>query len=437
LISFRNISRTKPYLRTVLVFILLHIAISLLFFIPLSQIFYYEPGSLELSFAKQMLSGDIPYRDFNSEYPPLALFIFYLPALIRNTNPAYSLLFAGEMMLFDLAIVYFVADIASYVKLPVMRTLATYTLLLLAVGPIMAIRFDLMPAALIVAALWAFIKGKNTLAWFILALGVTGKIYPLIVAPAFGFYLLRNRQFKTLIKGVAAFSLTMLACNLPFFLMNPAGFMSIVTYHGQRGIQCESTWASALLIDQILGGPKVMGIFDFGSWNLSSTLADRLAPLAFPLTAMLLLAMYGVFVWLLWKRTDRTRYNSDGIEPDAARFIIAYATLAIAVFMAGDKVFSPQFLIWLFPTVPLLNFKWQPAYTLLFVIMGFITQFIFPYKYYEYSLFLTPFVLIGALRNLLLIIFATLIILTNGVKTELPEYQTERALVSAGGRRMN
>jgi uncharacterized membrane protein len=424
-------------MRTLLVFLLLHIGIFLLLFIPLSQIFYYAPGTMELSVARQMLAGNIPYRDFTSEYPPLALLMFYLPALILDSNPAYGLLFTGEMLLFDLAIVYFIADIALHIQLPVTRTLTTYTLLLLAVGPIMAIRFDLMPAALIVAALWAFIKGKNALAWAILALGVTGKIYPLIVAPAFGFYLLRNRQFKTLFKGVAAFSLTLLACNLPLFLMNPGGFIGIVTYHGQRGIQCESTWASAVLIDRILGGPEVKGLFDFGSWNISSPLADSLSPIAFPLTALLIFAMYGVFAWLLWKRTDRTRYNSNGIGPDAARFIIGYATLAIAVFMAGNKVFSPQFLIWLFPTVPLLNLKWQPVYTLLFIIMGLITQFIFPYKYLEYSSFLTPFVLILALRNFLLILFALLVILTNGVQAELPEYQAERVLVSAGSRRMN
>jgi uncharacterized membrane protein len=288
--------------------------------------------------------------------------------------------------------------------------------LLLTVGPIMAVRFDLMPAALVVAAIWAFIKGKNVLAWLIVALGVTGKIYPLIIAPAFGFYLLCNREFKMLLKGVAAFSLAMLAFNLPFFLMNPGGFIGIVTYHGQRGIQCESTWASAVLIDQMLGGPEVKGIFDFGSWNITSPLADSLAPIALPLTAILLLAMYAVYVWTLWKRTAKTRYNSNGIGTEAARFIIGYATLAVIVFMAGNKVFSPQFLIWLIPTVPLLNLKWQPVYTLLFIIMGLITQFIFPYKYGEYSSFLTPFVLILALRNLLLILLAVLIILTNGLK---------------------
>lgn len=414
-------TRTKADRRTVLAFILLHIAIFLLLFIPISQIFYSSPGGLELSVAKDILAGNVPYRDFTSEYPPLALLIFYLPALIVDSNPAYGLLFAGEMLLLDLAIVWFLADIASYVRLPVTRTLAIYTLLLLAVSPIMAVRFDLLPAALVVAALWAFIKGKNVLAWAIVALGVTAKIYPIIIAPVFGLYLLRNRQFRTLAKGVAAFSLTMLACNLPFFLMNPEGFMGIITYHGERGIQCESTWASAILVYHILGGPPVMGVFDFGSWNLLSPLADSLAPIALPVTALLLLAIYGLFVWLLWKRTPPTRYNAKGIDVDAARFIIAYATVSIAVFMAGNKVFSPQFLIWLFPTVPLLNPKWQRVFIPLFVIMGLATQFIFPYKYSEYTLFLTPFVLVTAMRNLLLIIFAVLVILTNGLRKELPD----------------
>lgn len=431
MISYKGIAKTKPDVVAILIFILLHIAIFTLLFIPLSQLFYYAPGSMELSFAKQMLNGGIPYRDFTSEYPPLALLVFYIPALIRSSNPAYALLFASEMMLLDLIIVYLIADIASYIQIPVTRTLAIYTLLLLAVGPIIVVRFDLLPAALIIAAIWAFIKGKNVLAWIFVALGVAAKLYPLIIAPAIGFYLLRNRQFRTLVNGIFAFSMTLLFGNLPFFLINPGGFMNIITYHSQRGIQCESTYASLLLIQQILGGPTVKSIFNFGSWNITSPLADSLARIALPLTAVLLLAMYGIYVWILWKRTGKMMYLPPGIEPGAAKLIIGYVTLAIAIFMAGNKVFSPQFLIWLIPTVPLLNNRWQAVYTMLFIIMGAITQFIFPYKYMEYGAFLTPYVLMLALRNFLLILLAVLIVLTTRVKEEIPWYRPDEARFAA------
>ena len=432
MISYKDITKTRPDVVAILIFILLHIAIFTLFFIPLSQLFYYAPGSMELSFAKQMLNGGIPYRDFTSEYPPLALLVFYIPALIRSSNPAYALLFASEMMLLDLIIVYLIADIASYIQIPVTRTLAIYTLLLLAASPLIVIRFDVLPAMLVIAALWAFIKGKNVLAWVFVALGVTAKLYPIIIAPAFGFYLLRNHQFRKLVNGILAFSTTMLAGNLPFFLMDPGNFINIITYHGQRGIQCESTYASLVLIEQILGGPAVKGIFNFGSWNITSPLADSLARIALPFIAVLLLAMYGIYVWIIWKRTDKTMYLPSGIEPGAAKLIIGYVTLAIAIFMAGNKVFSTQFLIWLIPTVPLLNRRWQAVYTMLFIIMGAITQFIFPYKYMEYGAFLTPYVLILALRNFLLILLAVLIVLTNGIKREPADCQPERVLITAG-----
>ncbi len=431
MISYKDITKTRPDVVAILIFILSHIAIFTLLFIPLSQLFYYAPGSIELSFAKQMLNGGIPYRDFTSEYPPLALLVFYIPALIRSSNPAYALLFASEMMLLDLIIVYLIADIASYIQIPVTRTLAIYTLLLLAVGPITVIRFDLLPAALIIAAIWAFIKSKNVLAWVFVALGVTAKLYPLIIAPAFGFYLLRNHQFRKLVNGILAFSTTMLAGNLPFFLMDPGNFINIITYHGQRGIQCESTYASLVLIEQIMGGPTVKGIFNFGSWNVTSPLADSLAKIALPLTAVALLAMYGIYVWILWKRTDKTMYLPSGIEPGIARLIIGYVTLSVAIFMAGNKVFSPQFLIWLIPTVPLLNRRWQAVYTMLFIIMGAITQFIFPYKYMEYGAFLTPYVLMLALRNFLLILLAVLIVLTTRVKVEITWYRPDEARFAA------
>lgn len=431
MISYRAKARTRPDTPTVLIFILLHMAIFILLFIPLSQLFYYSPGLFELSVAKQMLDGGIPYRDFTSEYPPLALLIYYLPALIQSSYPAYGLLFAAEMLVIDLIIVYLIADIAAYVEMPVTRTLTAYTVILLAVGPIIVARFDLLPTMLVVAALWAFIKGKNLLAWGFVALGVTAKLYPIIIAPAFGFYLLRNRQFRTLINGIFAFSVTILACNLPFFLLSPGGFLNIITYHGQRGIQCESTYASLMLIGQILGKTRVSGVFNYGSWNVTSPLADSLAKIALPLTAAALLLMYGLYIWILWKRTDRTTSFSSGIDRGAAKFIIGYVTLSIAIFMAGNKVFSPQFLIWLMPTVPLLNRRWQTVYPVLFVVMGLITQFIFPYKYMEYGAFLTPYVLMLALRNFLLILLAMLIVLTTSVKEEIPWYQPDEARFTA------
>lgn len=385
--SYNENIRAKPDMQTVLIFFLVHIAIFILLFIPLSQLFYYGPGSMELSVAKQILSGGVPYRDFTSEYPPLALLIFYIPALVRDSNPAYGLVFAVEMMLFDLLNIYLISDIASYLKLPQNRTLTIYTLLLLAVGPIIVARYDLLPAMLVLAATWAFVTGKNTLTWVLVALGVTAKIYPIVIAPVFGFYLLRNRDFRQIINAIISFSITMLVCNLPFFLMNPANFIGIVTYHSERGIQCESTYASLLLTLQVLGKTQVNGVFNFGSWNITSPFADNLAKIALPLTAVILLAIYGLFAWILWHRTDKKPYLSSGIDMDGAKLVIAYVTLSVAIFMAGNKVFSPQFLIWLIPIVPLLNGKWQTVYTLIFVIIGFITQFIFPYKYMEYSNF--------------------------------------------------
>ncbi len=432
---FKSNSNNRPDIPTLIIFFLLHIAIFVLLFIPISQLFYYSPGAFELGVAKQILNGGIPYRDFTSEYPPLALLIYYIPALIQSGYPAYGFVFAAEMLFFDLIIVYLVADIATYIELPLVRTLTIYTIVLLAVGPIIVARFDLLPAVLVLAAVWAFIKGKNVLSWVIVALGVTAKLYPLVIAPALGFYLLRNREFRRLFTGVGAFTATMLACNLPFFLMNPTGFAGIITYHGDRGIQCESTYASIVLIGKALGLTDVTGVFNYGSWNIASPFADSLAKIALPLTAVFLLAMYGVYVWFLWKKTDKTPYLSTGIDIGHAKFIIGYVTLAVAIFMAGNKVFSPQFLIWLIPTMPLLNGKWQPVYTLIFVTMGLITQFIFPYKYTEYGSFQTAYVLILALRNFLLIFLGGLIMLTTGTK-HVPEFApAERVPVTVSERK--
>jgi hypothetical protein len=418
LYPFNFMDWLKSERRPVIICMLVHIAIFFFFFLPLSQLFYPAPGDLELFYARDMLRGNVPYRDFDCEYPPLALLSFILPALFCFTNPGYSLLLAGEMLLFDLIIICLIADAARHSGLSVNNTLLSYTLIVMAVGPIMAIRFDLLPALCVTAALWAFIKGKNVAAWAFTALGMAGKIYPIVIAPALGLYLLRHHQFKSFFAGLTAFGLTLAVTCLPLFLMSPAGFMRIVTYHSQRGIQCESTWASGLLLWAKMGGPPLDGFYDFGSWNVASPAADKLASLALPLTALVLFVMYTIYAVELVRRMPRTRYDASGIGKREARFIIGYTTVVIALFMLGNKVFSPQFLIWIMPLVPLLSPGWRGLTTLLFVVMGLLTQFIFPYKYSEYCSFATPYVLIGVLRNTLLLLLTIIFGLTNKLEEE-------------------
>jgi len=90
--------------RPLVFFALLH---ALLFLAVFANLDYLVGGnSFERGFAAKILEGMVPYSDFASEYPPLALFSFLIPALLSLTQPLYDIFFALEIFLLDLVSLY-------------------------------------------------------------------------------------------------------------------------------------------------------------------------------------------------------------------------------------------------------------------------------------------------------------------------------------------
>jgi uncharacterized membrane protein len=397
-----------------------HVLVFALIFVPLSHLFYYGPGAMELHVARQIQQGQLPYRDFQLEYPPLAVLSFVLPSLMSSQNQVYSLAFAGEMLLLDLLILWLIKILTVHLNISINRSLGVYTALLIAVGPIVVCRYDLLPAALTLAALTAFVSGWNIAAWALVALGVTAKLYPIIIAPIMGLYLLRNGQVRKIIIGGLSFIFTLLAFNLPFYLLSPGNFLSILTYHAQRGLHSESTYASGIFIGKILGQiSEVKGIFDFGSWNIDTPLADRLARLSFPISAALLMIIYILFAWQLWKKPAESKERRE-MPAETASLLIQFATVTVIVFMISTKVFSAQYLIWLMPLLPVVDSKCYKARWLLFATTGLLTQYIFPYNYLNFESFKTLYILVIVIRNAIMLALAFILILSGRTRGKEP-----------------
>jgi uncharacterized membrane protein len=421
--------QTNPK-RTIIVFAAAHVIIFLGLLPALALIYKFGAGSLENYIAQKMLDGQIPYHDFASEYPPLALLSFLLPGIFFQTVVPYSWAFAAEMMICDLLALLMLADLASTFKISVRNTLVVYTLLILATGPILVARYDLLPAMLMLAAVWAFIKGKNKLAWVAAALGFAAKLYPIIIVPFFFIYQVKNRQYGRLIQGGAAFLTVLLVLFLPWAVIDANGFWHSFTYHFERGLHAESTYGTALLTGQVLGLTKVDGALTYGSWNLSSPLADSLAKISFPLMAGFLLIIYGLFTWRIRKNSP-SELSTEMSEPSALR-LLQYATLSVAVFLLTNKVFSAQYLAWLCPLIPLVAAGREYFVPLLFMVAAILTQYVYPYNYIPFELGKALPVIVLTFRNLLLIVMAVAIAVAKRQEEDFYQISGNRALRSGG-----
>ncbi len=258
--------------------VVIHILLFLAVFLLWSYVFYEyyapSPGAVEKNIILDIMAGQIPYIDFECEYPPVALLLFIIPGLIFRALPSYYIAFTVEMLLFDILAVFLITFIAKRINISKVKALTTYTLLIaIAAGPILTQRYDLAPAVMVLASVAAFLAGKNKTAWAILALGVMAKIFPIVVAPVFAIWLLMKKQYTRLYKGIAVFAGVILLTVLPWLIMDASSLGSFLTYHLDRGLHAESTYGSLIILGQHFGWTSVNYDFSFGSFNITSGLA--------------------------------------------------------------------------------------------------------------------------------------------------------------------
>ena len=345
-------------------------------------------------YGEAMAAGQVPYRDFDLEYPPAALPVFWLPTL----GPAehYASIFEALMAICAVAMLALVLRALVSLDASTTRLLAVAVLVglfPLALGSVVLSRYDLWPAALTVAALAAVLGGRDRLGLAVLGLAVTAKIYPLVLLPPILVYVARRRGGREAAVGLGAFALVVALLVLPFLVVAPGGLADSLQRQLDRPLQIESLGASVLLAAHQLGLYDPTVVSTFGSQNLEGSLPDALA-----LVQTLVQAIALVAVWLLFARGPAT--------PE--RLVVACAG-SVVVFVAFGKVLSPQFLVWLVPLVPLAAGRTGLTVAAILGAALVTTHLWFPTRYWD-VVALEPAGWLVLVRNLLLVALAAVLV---------------------------
>lgn len=320
------------------------------------------------NYGDAMARGEVPYRDFELEYPPGALPVFLIPEV--GSDESYDELFDVLMLVLGAATVVLVAVALYGVGAPPAALyggvmLAALTPLL--IGPLILSRFDLWPVLLVVASLAALVHERMRLGLGLLGAAVATKIFPLVLLPLGVLYVWRKRGPREALISLGVFAAVVLVIFGPFLLAAPGGVVDSITRQTDRPLQIESLGASLLLAAHRTQIYDATVVSSFGSQNLAGPLPDTLATVQTLLQALAIAA-----VWIVFARSDR------GKEP----LLIASAA-AVCAFIAFGKVLSPQFLIWLLPLAPFLVLRRAYLQLGLFAATLVVTQLWFPYRYWE------------------------------------------------------
>jgi len=338
-------------------------------------------------YGERMANGQIPYRDFELEYPPGALPAFLLPAV--GSSGDYEAAFQALMLLCGCAAIALVAVAlagagASTVEIGAGVALAAVAPLLL--GQVILTRFDLWPAALVTGALAGLVSGRPRLGLGVLGAAVAAKLYALVLLPLAVLFVWRQRGRREALLSLGVFAAVLVVVVGPFLALAPGGLVDSVTRQTGRPLQVESLGAALLLAADRMHLYDATVETSHGSQNLVGELPDDLASAE----TVLLAAAVG-FVWFLFARSSRS--------PDR---LLAASGAAVVAFVAFGKVLSPQFLIWLIPLVPLVRGRAGLGPALILAAALLATQLWFPRRYWD-VVAVGPAVWLVLARDLLLV----------------------------------
>ncbi|MFI5300755.1 MAG: glycosyltransferase 87 family protein [Polyangiales bacterium] len=288
-----------------------------------------------------------PYREVAIEYPPIALPFLMLPALVAASFATFAVLFGATMGALLVASAWLVARVGELNAAARLRAYGLGCAMLLAHGAISVQRLDAIVAGCLAIAFAGAVKRDARILGLGVGLAFAAKILPALVVLPLVAVDARAWSRRARLELVAIASIVGALGLLPLALAGESGWHGFFGYHGQRGLQVESTLAVLLETARWIAGHAQPATLSYGSWNVAGGVADALAKLSLPLTALAMLIVTAV-VW----RSDAEEH--DRVEPRAERAALAMLAGCVTLWLTG-KVFSPQYLTWAIPLVMVLR----------------------------------------------------------------------------------
>jgi hypothetical protein len=284
--------------------------------------------------AKAIKEGGLPYRDQDIEYPPLSIPVLIAPAYVDEDTQGFVDGFMWEMLAFDLGVVILLALGLPGGERRVLGALGVYTVGVVALsgvilapslidtGPLVLVRFDLVPALLVLAAVLARDRGRSATWSALLSLGAAVKAFPLLLYPV----LLRGERNPR--RVIVAGAIPLLLCAAAV-LVTGDEFGSAIGYHADRPLQVESLGASAFEVAGAFGAGVGTAV-GHGGYEIAASGA---------MVVRWLSVLAGLLLYVLLVRA--------GWRSRATNLELATALTAVLVVFA--PVLSPQFLLWILP----------------------------------------------------------------------------------------
>jgi uncharacterized membrane protein len=268
------------------------------------------------------LQGDMEYLEYpvlTGVFMEVAAWLTPGSGSLQHQEQVYWFVNAGMLMV-----------CAAVIAVCVSRTHARrpWDGLLVALAPAFAltatINWDLLAVALTAAAMLMWARGRSLAFGVLLGLATAAKLYPVLLLGALLVLCWRAGKWRDFAIALGGATIAWLAVNLPVMAFAFEGWSKFYTFSQERGVDFGSFW---LIWAQNSTSPP--------STDTVNTLASLL----------MLLCCAGIAV-LTFTAPRRPRFAQ-------------LAFLIVAAFIVTNKVYSPQYVLWLVPLAALARPKWR------------------------------------------------------------------------------
>ena len=243
-----------------------------------------------------------------------------------------------------------------------------------ALGPLVFTRFDVVPAALVAAALLGLSAGRAASSGALAGLGAGFKLWPAAAFPA----LLVPLEWRTRLHALAGIACAGLALGVATAAAAGWGRLwSPLISQAQRGLQLEAFAALPLLWARYFDAS--------GGWSVRYAECKCHEIFGPGVPAAIQSGTYALLLGSIAVLALHARAFTAPPERRTAAVSAILAALVVIAWLIGGRVFSPQYLIWLAAPMAVLGaLPGRPLPTAdvaLIVLIALLTHVVFPYGY--------------------------------------------------------
>ena len=263
------------------------------------------------------------------EYPVLTGGFMQVASMITSAITSIATTDSPGTVFFDVNVVMlFIAFVVTVVATALTVRRRPWDAAMVALAPTMilaaTVNWDLLPLAFIGISLLLWSRKHPMAAGLLLGLAVAAKFYPVLFLGGFFLLTIRTAKWRAFGLLVAGTAISWFAVNLPFMVANFDGWSYFYRFSQTRGEDFGSIW------------------FAMSQAGLGGIPADKLNMVA---TGSFVLLCVGI-AWVVLAAPRRPR-------------LAAVLFLIIAAFVITNKVYSPQYSLWLIPLAVMARPRWR------------------------------------------------------------------------------